>query len=127
MEDQRILPEEQSGFRPGHNMAVRIVAIIDQIGQSLAKNTAAALFMDFKAAFNQLWYNGLWLKLNRLGCPTHLIAWLRQYLRGRSTYIEIKGDRSETFDLHKGVPQGSYVGPVLFILYHHDILNSIYL
>lgn len=58
--DQGILPAEQSGFRPGHNMAVRVVGIIDQIGQSLSKNTAAAaLFVDFRTAFNQLWFNGL--------------------------------------------------------------------
>ena len=60
VDDQGILPEEQSGFRPGHNMGVRLVSMIDQIGQSLSKNTAAAaLFVDFKSAFNQLWYNGL--------------------------------------------------------------------
>jgi hypothetical protein len=48
-------------------MAVRIIAIIDQIGQSLSLNTAAAgLFVDYKSAFNQLWFQGLWLKLKRL-------------------------------------------------------------
>jgi hypothetical protein len=124
--DQGILPEEQSGFRPGHNMAVRLVSIIDQIGQSLSKNTAAAgLFVDFKTAFNQLWYQGLWLKLTRLNCPLFFIAWLRKYLSGRTAHIEIKGMHSPGFHLHKGVPQGSCIGPVLFILFHYDILNSL--
>lgn len=73
--EQDILPDEQSGFRPGHNMAVRLVAIIDQIKQSLSMNTAAAaLFVDFRSAFNQLWFNGLWLKLINLHCPMQLIA-----------------------------------------------------
>ncbi|CAF0801213.1 unnamed protein product [Didymodactylos carnosus] len=82
VQDAGILPDEQTGFRQGHNMAVQIVSIIDQIGQSLNQNTAAAaLFVDFKAAFNQLWYKGLWLKLRRLGCPLHLLAWLRSYLK----------------------------------------------
>jgi len=84
--DQGILPDEQSGFRPGHNMAVRLVAIVDQIGQSLSKNTAtAALFVDFRTAFNQTWYKGLWLKLYKLHCPLHFLAWLRHYLTGRLT------------------------------------------
>jgi hypothetical protein len=49
--EQGVLPAEQSGFRPGHNMTVRLVAIIDQIGQSLSMNTAAAaLFVDFCTA-----------------------------------------------------------------------------
>ena len=126
VEEQGILPEEQSGFRPGHNMAVRLDSLVDQIGQSLLKNTAAAaLFIDFKTAFNQLWYHGLWLKLTRLGCPLEIISWLQHYLTERSAYIEIKGARSSTFSLHKGVPQGSCIGPVLFILFHHDILDPL--
>jgi hypothetical protein len=124
--DNGILPEEQTGFRPGHNMSTRIVAIIDQIGQGLAVNTAtAALFIDFKAAFNQLWFKGLWVKLKRLNCPLHLIAWLRNYLSHRSAQIEIKGETSNGFNLFKGVPQGSCVGPVLFTIFHYDILNAV--
>ena len=50
-----ILPPEQSGFHPGHHMAMPLVAIIDQIDQSLSKNTAAAaIFIDFRSTFNQL-------------------------------------------------------------------------
>jgi hypothetical protein len=124
--DAGILPEEQTGFRQGHNMSTRIVSIIDQIGQGLALNTAtAALFVDFKSAFNQLWYKGLWLKLKRLNCPLYIIAWLRSYLTGRTAYMEIKGSKSSCFQLFKGVPQGSCVGPVLFIVFHHDLLNSV--
>lgn len=126
IDENGILPEEQTGFRPGHNMAVRLVSIIDQIGQSLSVNTAAAgLFIDFKAAFNQLWFDGLMLKLHRLECPKYLMAWLWYYLAGRSAYVTINGAISGTFRLFKGVPQGSCVGPVVFIVYHHDILNSI--
>ncbi|CAF1920585.1 unnamed protein product [Rotaria magnacalcarata] len=122
--DAGILPEEQTGFRPGSNMTVRLVSIIDQIGQCLALNTAAAaLFVDFKAAFNQLWYQGLWLKLHKMDCPTYLVGWLRSYLSGRSAYIDMKEARSSAFNLYKGVPQGSCVGPVIFIVYHHDLLN----
>lgn len=124
--DHGFLPDEQTGFRPGHNMAVRLVSIIDQIGQSLSVNTAAAgLFIDFKSAFNQLWFHGLMLKLHKLDCPNYLMAWLWSYLSNRSAYIDMCGSISSTFALHKGVPQGSCVGPVIFIVYHYDILNSI--
>ncbi|CAF3356947.1 unnamed protein product [Rotaria sp. Silwood2] len=120
-----ILPDEQTGFRAGHNMFTRIVSISDQIGQGLITNTAAAvLFVDFKSAFNQMWFKGLWVKLQQLNCPKYIIAWLRNYLTGRSAYIEIKGHRSNCFSLHKGVPQGSCVGPVLFTVFHYDILTA---
>ncbi|CAF4297312.1 unnamed protein product, partial [Adineta steineri] len=90
--DNGFLPDEQTGFRPGHNMSTRIVSIVDQIGSGLALNTAtAALFVDFKSAFNQLWIKGLWIKLKRLNCPIYIIAWLRKYLLGRSAFVELKG------------------------------------
>jgi hypothetical protein len=124
--DQGLLPDEQSGFRPGHNMAVRLVAIVDQIGQSLSKHTAAGgLFIDFRTAFNQLWFNGLWLKLTKLNCPMYLISWLQHYLWNRKAFINIKSSQSMVFNLAKGVPQGSVVGPVLFIVYHHDLIESL--
>ncbi|CAF1345446.1 unnamed protein product [Rotaria magnacalcarata] len=124
--DAGILPEEQTGFRSGDNMFTRIVSIIDRIGQGLTTNTAtAALFIDFKTAFNQMWFKGLWVKLKRLNCPNYIMAWLRNYLTKRSAFIEIKGERSNWFFLFKGVPQGSYIGPVLFIVFHYDILTSI--
>ncbi|CAF3116066.1 unnamed protein product, partial [Rotaria sp. Silwood2] len=106
IDDFAILPPEQTGFRPKHNMSVRLVSMIDQIGQSLSINTAAAaLFVDFSSAFNQLWFNGLWLKLTRLHCPLYIIAWLKHYLCGRKAYIDIKSTTSPTFELSKGVPQ----------------------
>jgi len=56
-------------------MSTRIISFIDQIGQDLALNTAtAALFIDFKSAFNQLWVKGLWVKLKWLNCPLEILA-----------------------------------------------------
>ena len=121
-----ILPEEQTGFQAGHNMATRIVTIVDQIGRGLTLNTAAAaLFIDFKSAFNQMWFKGLWMKLQQLHCPKYIIAWLRNYLTNRSAYIEVKENRSNCFSLYKGVPQDSCVGPVLFIVYNYDLLTAV--
>jgi hypothetical protein len=53
------------------------------------------------------------------------MAWLMSYLSERSAFISINGTTSSAFYLYKGVPQGSCIGPVIFIVYYHDILNSI--
>jgi len=64
-------------------MAVQLASIIDQVGQRLSINMAAArLYVDFKSAFNQLRFNGMMLKLYRVNCPIYLIAWLKNYLSG---------------------------------------------
>ncbi|CAF1322410.1 unnamed protein product [Adineta ricciae] len=97
-------------------MSVCIVSMI---------TAAAALFADYNSAFNQLWFNGLGLKLNKLYCPLYIIAWLKQYLCRRKAYINMKNTSSSIFNLSKGVPQGSCIGPVLFIVYHHDILEAL--
>ena len=65
------------------------------------------------------------LKLYRLNCSKYMMAWMWKYLSGRSAYITINGSTSSTFSLFKEVPQGSCIGPVIFIVYHYDILNSI--
>ena len=107
-------------------MFTHIVSIIDQIGIGLTVNTATtALFIDFKSAFNQMWYKKLWMKLQQLNYPKYIIAWLRNYLTSRSAHIEIKNNRSKYFSLYKGVPQDSCVGPVLFLVYHYDLLTAI--
>ena len=121
--DYGILSEEQTGVRIRHNMAVRLVSIIDQIGQSLTVNAAAAgLFIDFQTAFNQLWFNA---KAFSFKLFFVLDGMAKTYLSERSAFISISGTSSGTFCLYKGVPQGSCVGPVIFIVYHHDILKSI--
>ena len=90
-----ILPEKQTGFRAGHNVSTRTVSIIDQIGRGLTLNTvAAALFIDFKSAFNQMWSKGLWMRLQQL---KYIIVWLRNYFTNRFAYIEIKENRSNCF------------------------------
>ena len=76
-------------------MFKRIVSIIDPIGRDLTVNIAAAvLLIDFKNAFNQMWYKRLWMKLQLLNCPNYTIAWLRNYLTSWSAHIEIKNSRS---------------------------------
>ncbi|CAF4110366.1 unnamed protein product, partial [Rotaria sp. Silwood1] len=83
------------------------------------------LFIGFKSALNQIWIKVLWIKLKRLNCPLYIIAWLRNYLIGRSAFIEIKDVKSNDLPLFKGVPQGSCVGRVLLIAFHYDILKAV--
>jgi len=93
--------------------------------QKNRQTVTVALFIDFKSAFHQLWFRSLWVKLKRLNCSLYIISWLRNYLLGRSALIEIKGIKSNYFSWFKGISQDSCLGPMLFIVFHYDILNSV--
>jgi len=81
----------------------------------------ATIFVDFKAAFDQLWFEGCLGKLKRMGLPKDYLCWINTWLTGRRAYIEIAGKKSRWFNILKGGPQGSIFSPTLFITYHADM------
>ena len=81
----------------------------------------ATVFVDFKAAFDQLWFEGCLEKLKRMGIPRTYLCWIESWLKGRRAYIEIAGKKSRWFYITKGGPQDSILSPSLFITYHADM------
>lgn len=117
-----ILPDEQSGFRPQHSTSTRVAQFLQDATQGLEQNSAClAIYVDFSRAFDEVWHEGLLFKLAQLHCPRELVKWVAMYLKDRSCYIEIEGEQSDLFSVSRGVPQGSCLGPLLFLLYHHDL------
>jgi len=75
---------------------------------------SATFFVDFKSAFDQLWFEGCQGKLIRMGIPVAFVKWIRAWLEGRRRTIEIQGKRSRWFSIRRGAPQGSrlYTNPL---------------
>ncbi|CAF3380880.1 unnamed protein product [Rotaria socialis] len=82
------------------------------------------VFVDFRSAFDQLWFDGYVGKLSRLGIPAAYVAWIKEWLTNRRGYIDIQGTCSRWFPIKRGGPQGSSLTPSVFITYHSDMSDA---
>ncbi|CAF2848038.1 unnamed protein product [Rotaria sp. Silwood2] len=126
LKDRGILPDNQSGFRAGYRLQTRVLLLIEQISSYMANSSpVATVFVDFKSAFDQLWFEGCIGKLLRLGVPQAYVKWIQTWLCGRKASIEMQGKRSRWIEIKRGGPQGSSLTLSLFITYHSDMADFI--
>jgi hypothetical protein len=115
---QHLLPPEQSAFRPGRDTTEQVALLVQRVGQSLNSNLATTLIaLDANKAFDSVWHAGLLrcLDEHKLSCPTR--RWVAAFLRDRQASVLEDGSLSRTFATAAGVPQGSPLSPLLYILY----------
>lgn len=117
-----IIINEQFGFRSKHSTVQQLTRVVEYItlNYNLKLFTGMAL-LDIEKAFDTVWHTGLYVKLHRYKVPVYLINLIKSYLHNRIFRVKLENNYSDYHNLHAGIPQGSLLGPVLFILYINDI------
>ena len=83
------------------------------------------IFFDISKAFDKVWHEGLLYKLSKAGIGGKLLSWFSNYFSNRYQRVFLPGAVSDFSSINAGVPQGSILGPLLFLVYNNDIVNGI--
>lgn len=124
LNEQNILNKNQFGFQNTKNTSDAIFAFLEKMYVKLNGGEAVrAVFYDFSKAFDCVNHEILLLKLICYGFRGKALNWFRSYLSHRSQVVKTLGDLSDVNDINCGVPQGSVLGPILFLLYINDLAS----
>ena len=114
----------QYGLRERHSTELPTIELMDRVISALNdKFLPISIFMDLSKAFDTLDHDIVLGKLRYYGINGTSLDWFRSYLLNRKQYVEINNERSSCLDIKTGVPQGSILVPLLFLIYMNDIPN----
>ena len=120
-----LLNLNQFGFRKHHSTDLALAQLYDKVLEAMAnKKHVIGIFMDLSKAFDTLNHDILLKKLEVYGIRGVTLSWFSDYLSNRQQYVDVNGMSSNLLSINCGVPQGSILGPLLFLLYINDIINS---
>lgn len=127
MEDNNFFTNHQHGFRKGRSCVTQLIEVIEKWTDKLDnQNDIDVIYLDFQKAFDTVPHNRLILKLKGYGITGNILHWIKDFLSDRKQRVVLNGTHSTWTNVTSGIPQGSVLGPILFIIYINDLPDAIH-
>ena len=124
--ENRVISERQAAYMKGDSTVNQLLYLVHTIRSAWTnKKSSQGLFLDVMGAFETVWHKGLIAKLNQQKVTGKCLDLFKSYLDNRKQVVVVDGEKSKILPVTAGIPQGSKLGPLLFIIYINDIENNL--